>query len=40
MLHFKVAGVFYWHLVSTEMRMLLIPRVRLGSTYLLGRWDP
>ena len=39
-LHFKVAGVFYWHLVSTEMRMLLIPHVRLGATYLLGRWDP
>ena len=33
-------SVFYWHLVSTEIRMLLIPRVRLGATYLLGRWDP
>ena len=36
-LRFKVAGVFYWHPVSTEMRMLLIPHVRLGATYLLGR---
>ena len=39
-LRFKVAGVFYWHLVSTEIRILLIPRARLGATYLLGRWDP
>jgi len=39
-LHFKVAGVFSWHLVFTEMRMLLIPHVRLGAIYLLGRWDP
>ena len=39
-LRFKVASVFYWHPVSTEMRMLLIPCVRLGTTYLLGRWDP
>ena len=39
-LHFKIVSVFYWHPVSTETRMLLIPRVRLGATYLLGRWDP
>ena len=39
-LHFKIVSVFYWHPVSTEIRMLLIPRVRLGATYLLGRWDP
>gem|GEM_PF-3367389 len=36
-LRFKVVSVFYWHPVSTEMRMLLIPHVRLGATYLLGR---
>ncbi len=36
-LRFKVASVFYWHPVSTEMRILLIPHVRLGATYLLGR---
>ena len=36
----KVASVFYWHPVSTEMRMLLISHVRLGAIYLLGRWDP
>ena len=35
-LRFKVASVFYWHPVSTEMRILLIPHVRLGATYLLG----
>ena len=39
-LHFKIVGVFYWHPVSTEIRMLLIPHVRLSATYLLGRWDP
>ena len=39
-LRFKVVSVFYWSPDITGRGMLPIPRVRLGATYLLDRWDP
>ena len=39
-LRFKVVSVFYWSPDITEVHMLPIPRVHLGATYLLDRWDP
>ena len=39
-LRFKVVSVFYWNPDITEVHMLPIPRVHLGATYLLDRWDP